>query len=463
MQDVGRSRSRGSPSCRPGPPARCTRRRSRSSSLAARESPGTRSARATAGRRRRCRATPPSRRPRPSRASPVITTPKTKIATAIAPSNGADAADDPAARGQAPRALIGRRRVARKRRTATSSPASSAMPITRRDDEHHPVARADLLGVRRVRRPRGRCRRAAGAAKHRERKDSDREGAAERWAGGTSGASRRRHSNRRARAPRAQERAPILARARAPVPPTIPPAVSGAAHRGSSGSARGRRRRRSRCRRCAARLGLRPAVTIAVAAAGPPALAVLRPRTRARDVALYALQMWGFTMAHEIPYDDPEALRRRLRIHYPIRPRPRDRRRRASQRSAAARARRPAGAERARPVPVDGPLGLVLRPARDARLRARSATTTWRPSERRFPRAARQMAATYDLGCVGYFAVPTAPPWWAAENGYADERGAAPDGGRRRAGVGRRLAAALRLARRQPVGGDAVAALRQRR
>ena len=32
------------------------------------------------------------------------------------------------------------------------------------------------------------------------------------------------------------------------------------------------------------------------------------------------------------------------------------------------------------------------------------------------------MAATYDLGCVGYFAVPTAPPWWAVENGYADER-----------------------------------------
>ena len=43
------------------------------------------------------------------------------------------------------------------------------------------------------------------------------------------------------------------------------------------------------------------------------------------------------------------------------------------------------------------------------------------PADRRFPRAARQMAATYDLGCAVYFAVPTAPPWWAAENGYADE------------------------------------------
>jgi membrane-associated phospholipid phosphatase len=39
----------------------------------------------------------------------------------------------------------------------------------------------------------------------------------------------------------------------------------------------------------------------------------------------------------------------------------------------------------------------------------------------RFPRAARQMAATYDLGCALYFLVPTAPPWWAAEEGYIEE------------------------------------------
>jgi len=39
----------------------------------------------------------------------------------------------------------------------------------------------------------------------------------------------------------------------------------------------------------------------------------------------------------------------------------------------------------------------------------------------RFPRAARQMAAVFDLGCVGYFAVPTAPPWWASEQGLTGE------------------------------------------
>jgi membrane-associated phospholipid phosphatase len=44
--------------------------------------------------------------------------------------------------------------------------------------------------------------------------------------------------------------------------------------------------------------------------------------------------------------------------------------------------------------------------------------------EARFPESARQMAAAYDLGCAAYFAVPTAPPWWAAEQGVmVDELG----------------------------------------
>jgi hypothetical protein len=59
-------------------------------------------------------------------------------------------------------------------------------------------------------------------------------------------------------------------------------------------------------------------VTVAACAAGPLGLAVLHPRSRKRDVAMYALQMWAFTMAHELPYDDPDRLRARLRIRYPI-------------------------------------------------------------------------------------------------------------------------------------------------
>ena len=46
---------------------------------------------------------------------------------------------------------------------------------------------------------------------------------------------------------------------------------------------------------------------------------MLLPRTKARDAALFALQMWAFTVIHELPYDDPERLRRRLHVRYPIR------------------------------------------------------------------------------------------------------------------------------------------------
>jgi membrane-associated phospholipid phosphatase len=34
-----------------------------------------------------------------------------------------------------------------------------------------------------------------------------------------------------------------------------------------------------------------------------------------------------------------------------------------------------------------------------------------------FPRSAVLMSACFDLGCVVYWTVPTAPPWWAGENG----------------------------------------------
>ena len=161
-----------------------------------------------------------------------------------------------------------------------------------------------------------------------------------------------------------------------------------------------------------------PPVTIAATAAGPFALAVLLPRTKARDAALFGLQMWAFTIIHELPYDDPERLRRRLHVRYPI--------------------------------PVDRVLGLgelpnvrlqraFSRPGEVTALDRVLAIIHWAwfvephlvllwilvRREERFPRAARQMAAAYDLGCAIYFAVPTAPPWWAAEQGYlAEDTGA---------------------------------------
>jgi hypothetical protein len=159
------------------------------------------------------------------------------------------------------------------------------------------------------------------------------------------------------------------------------------------------------------RLRLHPAATTVAAAAGPFALAVLRPRTRTRDAALFALQMWAFAVIHELPYDRPDRLRERLRVRYPI--------------------------------AVDTVLGggrlpnvrlqrVFSRPGTVTRLDRVLAIIHWAwflephlalvwilaRDDVRFPSAARQMAAAFDIGCAIYFAAPTAPPWWAAEEGY---------------------------------------------
>ena len=164
------------------------------------------------------------------------------------------------------------------------------------------------------------------------------------------------------------------------------------------------------------RLRIPAPVTVAACATGPLALAVLRPRSPKRDVALFALQMWAFIMVHELPFDDPEKLRRRLRTRYPI--------------------------------VVDRAIGLGGLPntrlqralARLPRIRIRLLNhfLTWvhwlwflEPyfallyilirHPQHFPRAARQLAAVFDSGCAVYFLVPTAPPWWSSEQGLTGE------------------------------------------
>jgi membrane-associated phospholipid phosphatase len=162
------------------------------------------------------------------------------------------------------------------------------------------------------------------------------------------------------------------------------------------------------------RLRIPVPVTVAACAAGPLALAVLQPRSKRRDVALFALQMWAFTVVHEIPYDDPARLRARLRTRYPI----------AVDRMIGGGRLPNARLQRA----------LTRLP----RVRLIDRVLTWthwlwfvepylalavvllRDNDR-FPRAARQMAAVFDVGCAVYFAVPTAPPWWASENGLTGE------------------------------------------
>jgi membrane-associated phospholipid phosphatase len=160
------------------------------------------------------------------------------------------------------------------------------------------------------------------------------------------------------------------------------------------------------------RLGIpAPATAIAVAS-GPFALAILRPRTKTRDAALFALQMWAFTILHELPYDDPERLRRRLRVHYPIR----------VDRVLGGGELPTVRLQRA--FASDGPTAFdrVLTLVHWAWFLEPHAALVWIlvRNNKDFPRGARQLAAAYDLGCAIYATVPTAPPWWAAEHGHLD-------------------------------------------
>jgi hypothetical protein len=158
------------------------------------------------------------------------------------------------------------------------------------------------------------------------------------------------------------------------------------------------------------RLRLRPPVVAAAAYAAPLALCVAVRRSRTRDVATVTLHMWAYLAVYEMPNDDAEALRRRVRVRYP--------------------------------VLVDRVLGLGELPGvRLQRALSRPGVTTrfdavlvWAHwtwflvphgtiayhlafHRDRLPRAAALMYAVYDIGVQFYWLLPTAPPWYAARTG----------------------------------------------
>jgi membrane-associated phospholipid phosphatase len=156
-------------------------------------------------------------------------------------------------------------------------------------------------------------------------------------------------------------------------------------------------------------------LTVAAVASGPFAIAILKPRTRLRDAFIFASQMWAFTMVHELPYDEPEKLRARLKVRYPIRI---DR--------AIGRGRLPNARLQRRLVPADGRVTLFDRALTFAHWAwffepHLSLVYVLLRDDKRFVRAARQMATCFDLGCAIYILLPTAPPWWAAANGYTGD------------------------------------------
>jgi hypothetical protein len=162
------------------------------------------------------------------------------------------------------------------------------------------------------------------------------------------------------------------------------------------------------------RLRLPPPVVTATAATAPFAICVLVPRTRARDVAVCALQMWAYLATYQMPHDDPEALERRVRVAYPV------------------RVDRLLGFGTTPTLRLQRALGMPGRFAPWEKLLVWShwlwfafphgaAAYVLLTHPERFAAGAAQIYATFDIGVIGYWAVPTAPPWYAAAEGLMED------------------------------------------
>lgn len=159
------------------------------------------------------------------------------------------------------------------------------------------------------------------------------------------------------------------------------------------------------------KIGKRTALVSAVMWQAPLALRVALPPSRLRSAGVYFLQMWAYLAHYDMVDDDPDLILRRLRIRYPI------------------TADRAIGLGEIPTIRLQRALG------RTGRVRRHDTALAWlhwswffvphgsvayvlfkRPE--RFQRAAGMMAATFDTGVIGYWVVPTAPPWWAGQNGH---------------------------------------------
>ncbi len=162
------------------------------------------------------------------------------------------------------------------------------------------------------------------------------------------------------------------------------------------------------------KLKLPKAAVLGAAAAAPAAAAVVLPKRKISSVTVVFLQMMAYVVAYEMPNDDPDALRRRARIDYP--------------------------------VDIDKVIGWGKIPsqrlqetfAHKGEVNRFERLLVWshwvwfavphgavayvlvRKPEK-FPSAAARMYAVFDIGAVIYTLVPTAPPWFAAANGHVEE------------------------------------------
>ena len=164
------------------------------------------------------------------------------------------------------------------------------------------------------------------------------------------------------------------------------------------------------------RLKLRPGGVLGTAALAPVALSVALPRSRGRDMAVCGLNMWAYIAAYEMPHDDGERQAARVRIDYPI------------------------AVDRVLGCGVPPTLRLQRAFAKPGQIRRFERVLVWchwlwflTPHAslayvlvRRYDRfafAAGRMYGVFDTGAIFYWAIPTAPPWWAALHGRLDDRG----------------------------------------
>jgi PAP2 superfamily len=158
------------------------------------------------------------------------------------------------------------------------------------------------------------------------------------------------------------------------------------------------------------RLRLPPPVVLAAAAAAPVALCVVKPRSRLRDVAVVCLQMNAYVAGYKMPNDDPERLKARVRVRYPI----------VVDRALGLgelpglRLQRAFAASGA-----DGRVDRLLVWCHWLWFLVPHGTVAYLVARRRdlVTRGATQMYTVFDLGLIGYWALPTAPPWYAGEVG----------------------------------------------
>lgn len=155
------------------------------------------------------------------------------------------------------------------------------------------------------------------------------------------------------------------------------------------------------------RLGLHPALTLTLGCAPPLGLAIAVPKGRRRYAAVAAGYLHLFKLGWDLPYDEPDKLRRRLWIDEPIR----------------------FDTVIGLGVPPGVRLQRALRRRGEVTLLDKLATVVYGSwflphillvylsarHEEFVPRAGARLAAAYHLTCPFYFWVPEAPPWWASE------------------------------------------------